>query len=349
MQLSGGSLDIRERIASHLDQALFDSVIAAEVRALAGAGSFERLFDNFSQFLPQVMSYRWMAISTNDSRQFAVHHNPKDIATAEQQAREALRVPAGIGALRVEDEEASSDIPAAEPMVFNIPFGLTQLGNLVVAPTLGLESESAAVAGLVARELGGPLRMAALMDESERLATTDPLTGLSNRRAMANALRVEIAHARRHGSPLSIALLDVDHFKQVNDLHGHPVGDQVLAAIGQLLRRELRSPDVPARWGGEEFVVILRHTSAEGSLVASERIRKAIEELEIRVADTRISVTASIGATEFGPNDTLEQLVDRADRAMYRAKTEGRNRVELEPCPSLERPVSVTSLASQMS
>jgi two-component system cell cycle response regulator len=349
LQLSGGSLDIRERIASHLDQALFDSVIAAEVRALAGAGSFERFFDNFSQFLPQVMNYRWMAISTDDSRHFALHHNPKDIATAEPQAREALRVPAGTSVLRIEDEEAHGDAPAAEPIVFNIPFGSAQLGNLVVAPTLGAESESAAVAALVARELGGPLRMAALMEESQRLATTDPLTGLSNRRAMTNALRVEIAHARRHGSPLSIALLDIDHFKNINDLHGHPVGDQVLAAIGQLLRRELRSPDVPARWGGEEFVVIFRHTDAAGSLIASERIRKAIAELEVSSAGVRIPITASIGATEFSPSDNLEQLVDRADRAMYRAKTGGRNRVELEPRPSLRPPVNGASLPGRLS
>jgi two-component system cell cycle response regulator len=349
MQLSGGSLDIRDRIARHLDQALFDSVIAAEVRALASCGSFERLFDAFSQFLPQVMSYRWMALATNDGRQFALHHHPKDIATAEQQAREALHVPATTSLFRIEDEDARGDTPAAEPIAFDIPFGLTQLGKLVVAPNLGSEAESGAVAALVARELGGPLRMTALMDESQRLATTDPLTGLSNRRALANALRVEIAHARRHGSPLSIALLDVDHFKMVNDVHGHPAGDQVLAAIGQLLRRELRSPDVPARWGGEEFVVILRHTDAAGSVVASERIRKAIEELVVCVGDTKIPITASIGATEFSPSDTLELLVDRADRAMYRAKTGGRNRVELEPRPSLEPAANGASLADHVS
>jgi two-component system cell cycle response regulator len=350
MQLSGGSLDIRDRIARHLDQALFDSVIAAEVRALASCGSFERLFDAFSQFLPQVMSYRWMALLTNDARQFALHHNPQDIATAEQQARETLQVPAGTSVFRIEDEDARGDTPAAEPITFNIPFGLTQLGKLVVAPNQGSESESATVAALVARELGGPLRMTALMDESQRLATTDPLTGLANRRALANALRIEIAHARRHGSPLSIALLDVDHFKSVNDVHGHPAGDQVLAAIGQLLRRELRSPDVPARWGGEEFVVILRHTDAAGSVIASERIRKAIEELVICVADKKIPVTASIGATEFSPSDTLEQLVDRADRAMYRAKTGGRNRVELEPRPAVDLPaVNGASLAEHIS
>jgi two-component system, cell cycle response regulator len=328
MQLSGGSLDIRERIARHLDQALFDSVIAAEVRALASCGSFERLFDAFSQFLPQVVSYRWMALLTLDGKQFALHHHPSDTATAELRARELLSVPEGVSVLRIEDEDARGDAAASEPLVFSIPFGSAQIGKLLLVPS-GAEEESMGIAKLVAQELGGPLRMASLMDESVRLATTDPLTGLANRRALLEALQIEIAHARRHGSPLSFALLDVDHFKSVNDVHGHPVGDQVLAAVGALLRRELRIPDVPARWGGEEFVVVLKHTDGAGGLVAAERIRKAVQALEISTADKRISVTVSIGVAEFTAIDSAELLVDRADRAMYRAKTGGRNRVEL--------------------
>jgi diguanylate cyclase (GGDEF)-like protein len=200
---------------------------------------------------------------------------------------------------------------------------------------------------LVARELGGPLRIAALMDESQRLATTDPLTGLSNRRALLGALQIEIALARRHGSPLSFCLMDVDHFKSVNDTHGHAAGDQVLAAIGGLLRRGLRTPDVPARWGGEEFVVVLRQTDGTGALVAAERIRKAVESLVIDSNGKRIPVTVSIGVAEFSVEDSAETLIDRADNAMYRAKTAGRNRVEKQNATA-EAPSSVGLLGNDV-
>jgi two-component system, cell cycle response regulator len=335
MQLSGGSVDIRERIARHLDMALFDAVIAAEVRALANCGSFERLFDVFSQFLSQVVSYRWMAISTTSPTQFALHHHPENVGRAEQEAREALQIPPGVSVLRVEDEDARSDAPNATPIICAIPFGTGQLGRLAIAPSLAGDSEGTDLVALVARELGGPLRMAALMDESQRQATTDPLTGLSNRRALLASLHVEIAQARRHGHPLSVCLLDVDHFKSINDGHGHAAGDQVLAAVGALLRRELRTPDVAARWGGEEFVVLFRHTDGEGGVLAAERIRKAVQALELSAADKKILVTVSIGVAEFALENSAETFIEGADRAMYRAKLGGRNRVErdrtLEP------------------
>jgi len=331
MQLSGGGVDIRERIARHLDMALFDAVIAAEVRALANCGSFERLFDVFSQFLSQVVSYRWMAIVTSSPSQFALHHHPENVGCAELEAREALQVPEALSVLRVEDEDARSDAPGAAPIVCIIPFGIGQLGRLAIAPSLASDPESTSVVALVARELGGPLRMAALMDESQRLATTDPLTSLSNRRALLAALHVEIALARRYGHALSACLLDVDHFKSINDGHGHAAGDQVLAAIGALLRRELRTPDMAARWGGEEFVVLFRQTDGDGGALAAERIRNAVQGLEISAAGKKILVTVSIGVAEFAVEDSAEAFIECADRAMYRAKLGGRNRVEREP------------------
>jgi len=328
MQLSGGGVDIRERIARHLDLALFDAVIAAEVRALANCGSFERLFDVFSQFLSQVVSYRWMAIVTTSPGQFALHHHPENLDRAELEARETLQISATLAVLRVEDEDARGDVPSAPPIVCTIPFGTGQLGRLAIAPSVAGDSESTGLVALVARELGGPLRMAALMDESQRLATTDPLTGLANRRALLAALHVEIAQARRHGHPLSVCLLDVDHFKSINDGHGHAAGDQVLAAIGALLRRQLRTPDVAARWGGEEFIILLRHTDAEGGMGAAERIRSAVQALQIDAADQKILVTVSIGVAEFVVDESAEAFIECADQAMYRAKLGGRNRVE---------------------
>jgi two-component system cell cycle response regulator len=327
MQLSGGSLDIRERIARHLDLALFDSVIAAEVRSLASCGSFERLFDAFSQFLPQVLSYRWMAIATAD--QFGVHHHPADTALVEEQARASLGVGEGPSLFRIEDEDARGGLTTTEPAVCTIPFGAGKLGSLAVALGPDREPDSAGIIELVARELGGPLRIAALMDESQRLATSDSLTGLANRRALLTALRVEIAHASRHDLPLSVMLMDVDFFKSINDGHGHAVGDEVLSAIGALLRRELRIPDLPARWGGEEFVVTLRQTDAAGGLVVAERVRAAVAALNLNSGGKKVPVTVSIGLAQYRVGDTSETVIHRADQAMYLAKGNGRNRVEV--------------------
>jgi len=348
LQLSGGSLDIRERIARHLDQALFDSVIAAEVRALASCGSFERLFDVFSQFFSQVASYRWMAMVMDSPAHFAIHHNPRDSVLAEAEARQALAVRADLRTIRVEDEDAGTLVESGEPIVRVIPFGVGQLGTLALAPSAGREADAAALASLVARELGAPLRIAVLMDESQRLATVDPLTGLLNRRAFLEVMHTELAHARRYGSAFSLLLLDVDHFKVVNDTHGHAVGDQVLAAVGAMLHRELRSPDTAARWGGEEFVVALRSTDETGAVGAADRIRSALQALEIGEPGKKIRVTASIGAAQCAHGESVEGLTERADQAMYRAKLGGRNRVELAPLSAKvpvdqEAPVSATA------
>jgi len=328
MQLSGGSSDVHQRIARHLDLALFDSVIAAEVRSLGSCGSFEKLFDHFSQFLSRVVSYRWMAIVTDEPRQFGLHHHPGDAGDVEAEVRAALKLTGEYSAFSIEDDDARIEGTKAEPSSYSIPFGPGVIGRLVVAVNPS-DEEGPGIVRLAARELGGPLRMAALMDESRRLAATDPLTGMHNRRALLEALRTEMALSHRYGASLSFCLMDVDHFKSINDVHGHAAGDQVLAAIGALLKRELRVPDVPARWGGEEFVVLLRQTDLGGARVVAERIRAAVEALSLSAPNGKpIPVTVSIGVTAYGAGDSEEAFIDRADRAMYRAKNDGRNRVE---------------------
>jgi diguanylate cyclase (GGDEF)-like protein len=180
----------------------------------------------------------------------------------------------------------------------------------------------------LARELAGPLRVAALVEESQRLATVDPLTLVMNRRAVLEALDAEISRACRHGRPYSVVLLDVDHFKQVNDRFGHATGDAVLAATGRLLRTLSRKGDLVARWGGEEFVVCLHATHPEGARIAAERIRGGIESMAVTDQEGRgIPVTASLGVVSLTKRDSVHALIDRADRAMYQAKAAGRNRV----------------------
>ena len=162
---------------------------------------------------------------------------------------------------------------------------------------------------------------------AERRAATDGLTGLPNRRAFEETLKRMAAHSHRAMSPLAAVALDLDHFKQINDVHGHGRGDEVLAAVGALLLTMVRESDFVARVGGEEFMVLLPDTGRDGSLIISERIRAAIAALDFSGVDR---VTASLGVAVL-PDDEADapNLVRAADRMLYTAKTNGRNRVEI--------------------
>ncbi len=149
---------------------------------------------------------------------------------------------------------------------------------------------------------------------------TDPLTGLRNRRAFLERLHEETERATRYGSPLSLAMVDVDHFKMLNDTHGHPVGDAALQQIGQVLRSQSRTTDLVARYGGEEFVIILPATDLDGAQVLGERFRRSVE--QARSCD--LPLTVSVGVAELHTNSG-DDLVRDADIALYRAKADGRN------------------------
>ncbi len=326
--LSGDEADVRDRIAAHLDQALFESVIASEIRALGTCGAFDRLFDLFSQFVCQVTSYRWLAVSTTHPRRVGLHCNPSISAVAEQEARSALLLVPEVRSILVEDEDAFEDPHGPEPIVCPIELGTTLVGQLALAVREPSHHQDHALVKVLARELAGPIRMVSLVEESQQLSRIDPLTGLMNRRAFREHLELEIGRARRHSTPLACILFDIDHFKNVNDQRGHASGDTVLSTMGELLRRVGRQTDVNCRWGGEEFVVGLHHCDLAGAYIAAERLR--VEVQQCRIADAHgepIPITASFGVAEFKSDDTIDTLVDRADRAMYEAKTSGRNRV----------------------
>ena len=162
---------------------------------------------------------------------------------------------------------------------------------------------------------------------AELRAASDALTGLPNRRAADETIKRMVAHAGRTVSPLAVVLLDLDHFKRVNDVHGHEQGDKALAAIGQALTGTLRASDFAARYGGEEFLRLLPDTDRDGALGVAEKLRRAIERTEITGVG---SITASFGIAVL-PDDAVEPeyLLRKADRALYAAKARGRNRVEL--------------------
>jgi diguanylate cyclase (GGDEF)-like protein/PAS domain S-box-containing protein len=159
--------------------------------------------------------------------------------------------------------------------------------------------------------------------ELERLATTDSLTGLANRHVLQQALEQEVARAQRHRLPLALILLDLDHFKQINDRHGHPVGDMVLREVAQRLDRVMRAGEVLARLGGEEFAWLLPGTDVEGALTAADRGREAISGPAFGAVG-RITISAGVGV--LGDAVDGEQLYQLADRALYEAKQHGRDR-----------------------
>ncbi len=163
--------------------------------------------------------------------------------------------------------------------------------------------------------------------EVTQLSVTDRLTRLANRIRLEEVLDEGTSQASRYGTPFAVTLLDVDHFKQVNDTHGHLVGDDVLVRVAQVLKANTREGDVVGRWGGEEFMVIAPHTRTAEAGQLAERLRAAIANLEIPTVGHK---TASFGVTEYAAGDDLNQLLVRADAALYSAKRGGRNRVEVD-------------------
>ncbi|MNT37248.1 Response regulator PleD [compost metagenome] len=170
--------------------------------------------------------------------------------------------------------------------------------------------------------------------ELRRLASSDPLTGVPNRRHFEECSAQIIAAREAQGHAVAVLMVDVDHFKKINDTHGHPVGDEVLKAVARRCREALRDRDLFARFGGEEFIALLSAPVIDEVPVAAERLRSAIAAEPITVGGTRINVSISVGAAigEALPGadqPLLEELVARADEALYQAKTEGRNRVRM--------------------
>ncbi|MHB8574138.1 MAG: GGDEF domain-containing protein [Dehalococcoidia bacterium] len=192
--------------------------------------------------------------------------------------------------------------------------------------------------GILMRDAGYAIdRFHASRLRLEEFAAFDALTGLLNRRAASDRLEQGFNLARRAGGPLCIAMLDIDRFKLVNDRYGHAAGDRVLAAVATQIRTSLRGADWAARWGGEEFLVLL-NADLTGSHSALERLRHAVEELSVLHDERTIRCTISAGCAEIHPGDTVEQTVARADAALYDAKHAGRNQVCLEPAPMPETP-----------
>jgi diguanylate cyclase len=167
------------------------------------------------------------------------------------------------------------------------------------------------------------------LEEQRQKALVDPLTGLPNRAAWSERLEQEVEQWQRHGNSLLIAMLDLDHFKRINDNYGHLAGDRVLKLIASVLRKRVRGGDFIARFGGEEFVLLVPDTPLAAGAKLAEALRAAIEACPFHFKGEPVTVTVSMGMTAFKPGEHSDLVLKRADQALYRAKNAGRNRVEL--------------------
>ena len=201
---------------------------------------------------------------------------------------------------------------------------------IVLATTGTFERDDIELLDHLRTDLGLAVNNALAHDRLERLAAIDPLTDAYNRRFGLGRLREEFSRAVRAEGPLGILMLDIDHFKAVNDTYGHLVGDRVLRAVAGACRRVIREGDVLVRYGGEEFLVLLPGAGRDDVAQAAERIRRAVSETTVEDGTSRITVTVSVGATTYqDATETPDALVAIADRALYEAKDGGRNRVTM--------------------
>lgn len=324
------------RLSALLEQALFEAMVTNELRAIAfEARDMDALFGSLARLLSELISYEWLAVSVHrgetlhtwlHQRQGAGGGCPADVAAAiglNAQESSLVRV-------------ISSDTPAAgaEGSVVRahaLQLHGRSLGRLTVRlaapqPT----QDDATVLALAAREVALPLHAVLLMEETGRLASTDMLTGLANRRIATEALSRELESRDRKPRAVAVALVDVDFFKRINDRHGHSIGDRALQHVAALLLTTSRGGDLFARWGGEEFLVLFSNVNEEGARTAAERIRRAIASTPLVLdAERTVSITVSVGVA-LARGRGMDAVLEAADRSLYAAKGRGRDRVVME-------------------
>jgi diguanylate cyclase (GGDEF)-like protein len=217
--------------------------------------------------------------------------------------------------------------PNTQPLRLPLVFEDNLLGILWIWGK-DLSKADLPILSIFAKQVGVSLERARLFQEVQSLALTDPLTGLQNRRSLFELGRLEFARATRMNRPFSCMMLDLDHFKQINDTYGHPVGDQVLREFANRCKLLVREVDLLGRYGGEELLILMPETDRNTAIQVAERLRAGVAATPTRILDKEIAVTVSIGvATEDENTTQLETLIARADQAMYIAKHRGRNQV----------------------
>ena len=324
-----------ERLCEVLDELLFSATVANAARQLiAHVGDRTTFMTRLMELAGEVADYDYLTVCLDGplGTAHAVHvRGPWPSDGARGLRALGIDEPDQRAALVLREGADAGEVVAASPMSLPIAAGAETLGHIAAFPSahrLGAQDEK--TLSVVARELGVVTKSLFLVEETHRLAHTDGLTGLANRRAGADRLEHEIERAIRHGTPLAIALCDVDHFKHVNDRCGHAVGDEVLRRVTATLSRGVRRTDLVARWGGEELLIILPNAGQAGARIVAERLR-ALVARDAGIPDLVPTVTISAGVAHLDPGAPTDPcaLIARADEALYRAKERGRNRVEI--------------------
>ena len=211
---------------------------------------------------------------------------------------------------------------------YDLRVGEEQLGELALYRRRPFTEEEASALDSLVWCLIYPLRNALQHRKALHSAYRDPLTGAHNRRAFDDTLAHEVAAAQRNATPLTLVVIDIDHFKSINDHFGHAIGDRALQAVVQTANDTMRDADLLYRYGGEEFVLLLENTDLAGARRLAERIRWELERREFNWEGSALKMTASFGVSLLEPDESGEELFKKADAALYRAKESGRNRVE---------------------
>lgn len=335
---SGGlSTEPLARLSQVLDQLLFQAVVAAEARKLLPPGGNRHDFsDGIIKLASQITDYAYLVVKLEGANGPSWHVHAR-APWPRETTPEALAA-VGIADTPVDRVtiRSSGSIPApggqveiraGERSTFTIGKGLDPVGQLVAfGGHKRLAMADQATLSLLVTELEFVVRSLLLIEQTQRMAHTDGLTNLHNRHRTNEYLVHEVERSRRYGSPLTVMLVDVDHFKAVNDICGHATGDAVLQSVAGVLKRGARTTDIVGRWGGEEFLVILPGTEMQGASIAAERQRASLETEPLPPGVP--PVTLSAGLAQFGGKESPEALISRADAALYRAKANGRNRVE---------------------
>ena len=205
--------------------------------------------------------------------------------------------------------------------------GTRRNGEVVKGTVTLANGDLIALGGVIFKYIAGGNIEALFHEEIYRMTIFDGLTKVANKRFLCDFLDREISRASRYGSPLSVAMLDIDLFKEINDTHGHPAGDMVLEKIAAAMSGHVRREQLLARYGGEEFVVVMPELDREDVRAFCEKLRETVESEQLEFHGERIPVTISIGAAEFERGDSRDALIERADQQLYRAKHAGRNTV----------------------
>ncbi len=339
---------IKSNVNHLLDKLLFESTLSSEARQLANyIHAKDNLLKAFSDLVSSLIEYSGLCLCLVDLRGTKLFFDLKQPLS--EKALEKVKTPLlsamnGSGkkkACEMSFVEGSADIDnALTENIFSkliVPLNLHNecIGSLAFFSTKknAFSTESESMIQLLAQDFSMVFKLMLLYDETKELAITDGLTKLYNKRYFLEILEKEFERAKRFNSDLCLILMDIDHFKSINDTYGHVQGDSILKEVGEIIHKSVRKIDFPARYGGEEFVIIAPNTPLDKMVEMAERIRGITESHPFQAEKTPLKLTISLGvaAIHRGIGDALA-LVKTADDALYQAKHEGRNQVCIAKC-----------------